>query len=519
MKNFAPLGINDYLKILWKRRWYVIMSTLVVTTVVTYIAWRLPSVYKSETTIVIDPQTVSDAYVKPTATGKPEDSINLITRFFKSRNLLERLIVEYKLESYERPRRFLMDDAVEDMRRDIEVTRRSSNSFTLTYFSHSPQLAHDITKRLADEVIQSLALFREDQAVGTDQFIDEQLRNCQRDLSAQEEKLKAFKLRHLGALPEQNSGNMSALNGLHNQLIANESALQRGQDQRMILEQRLEDQRRLDQLALEMAAKSGGKEGSSAVVRTSPRASLRAQLDVKRSQLVDLTLKYTDKFPDVIRLKREVEDLERQLGPDLLKEGWDFASAKDPTRATPILAGVESDISAIKTQLTQVQREFSNREKERADIQEQIGVYQARLNLSPRVEQELFSLTRDVEALRTNYRALQDKKFNSQVAANLEKSTKSATFKNVRVIDEAYLPQVPVKPNRRLIALMGLMAGFSLGLGMGIAVEYFDSTLGDEDAVASEVNLPVLVSIPEIPKNRKTLSISSGSSQRLLKQA
>lgn len=516
MKDFSNLRFEDYLKMFWRRKWSSLIVAGIVACVVTFVAWRLPRVYQSETTILVEAQGISEGYVKPTGSERLDDRLTLISHQIQSRALLERLIQEFRLYGYGTNKRFQLEDAISGMRRDIEVTVRSRNTFSVSYFASTPWLARDVTKRLADEVIQSQSSSQQEQAVVTDQFLDEQQRQAEKALAVQEEKLKAFKLSHLGTLPEQSAGNLAALNGLHNQLIANESALQRAQDQQVVLEQRLQDQKRLDLLSQEISSKMDGKDGSRGTVRPSARSAIQTQLNAKRGQLADLTLKYTDKFPDVIRLRREIQDLERQLSQDTGNEAGDGAGTKEGSGTAVAAVGSEGDNSAIKANLVTVKREIANRQKEHEDTLQQIRVYQDRLNLSPRVEQDLLSLTRDQESLKQNYRVLQDKKFSAQVSANLETSSKNEALK---VIEEAYLPEQPVKPNRRQIALMGLLVGIGIGLGLAVVLEYFDPTLGDEDVASNVLNLPVLVSVPEIQKNGKTLKISSGRGQRLLKQA
>lgn len=519
MIDFKNLRPEDYLKIFWRRRWYVMITTVLVTFGVILFALWLPNIYKSETTILVEPQGISEGYVKPTRSERSEDRLNLIIQELKSRALLERVIGEFKLYGLGGPSPFYWENRLKDMAKDMDVSLRSRDTFALSFLAPDPRLARDVTKRLAELVIESQTSSREDQAVGTDLFLDEQLKQAEKALANQEEKLKAFKLSHLGALPEQSAASLAALNGLHSQLIANESALQRAQDQEVILEQRLQDLKRLDLLSQEIASKSGSKDGAAGLVRPESKGALRSQLEAKRGQLAELTLKYTDKFPDVVRLKREIQDMERRLNQETPPS---LAGAASPTESStptisPSMGGVgEADISSIKPQILANKGEVAIREKEHEEVLQQIRVYQNRLNLSPRVEQELLALTRDHESLKQNYRNLQDKKFNAQVAANLERSRKNESF---RIIDEAYIPTQPLKPDRPLIAFFGLLGGVVVGLGLVAVVEYLDPTLGDEDIAASELNLPVLVLVPEIQKNGKTLKVSSGRGQRLLKQA
>ncbi|MBZ5538254.1 MAG: hypothetical protein LAO31_20060 [Acidobacteriia bacterium] len=514
MKDFSSFRIEDYVSMFWRRKWYAIVTAVVITAAGVLYALHMPAIYRSETTILVQAQGISEGYVKPTDTSRPEDRLAVISQEINSRSLLESIIRDFKLFGYGQDGTISMDQALSWMRGQIEIRLGSVNTFTVAYYARRPTLARDVTKRLANDMMRTRTSSREEQANVTDQFLDDQLRQTERDLATQETRLKIFKTQNLGALPEQNSANLAAMNGLHNQLIANESAIQRAQDQQLILEQRLVDVKRMDSFSQEVISKVGGKNGSGPVSSNS-RAGLLAQLESKRKDLADLSLKYTDKFPDVVRLRREVQDLEQQISrlPAPVEGEGDSTQGSTSTASS---AGTDSDTSAVKSQLAILKRDIAARQKEHEDILQQIRIYQGRLNLSPRIEQELLSINRDYEAAKEHYRSLQDKKFNAQVSANLEKSNKNEVFK---VLEEANLPETPVKPNRRQVALMGLFAGVVCGLGLVFGIEFLDPTLGDEAIAGAQLKLPVLISLPEIREDDRAVTRAAERGTRLARRA
>src|SRR5262249_18065018 len=117
--------------------------------------------------------------------------------------------------------------------------------------------------------------------------------------------------------------------------------------------------------------------------------------------------------------------------------------------------------TGLGLQLESVKTEIASLQKEREYLTSQIRIHENRRLGAPRVEQELFALTREHEALKQQHHDLQQKKYNTQVAANLETNANNQTLK---VIDEAYLPEKPVGPERGRIALIGVVAGFIIGL-------------------------------------------------------
>lgn len=516
MIDFTNLRVEDLLGMFWRRKWYAIITATVVTGAVTLYAWRLPHIYRSETTILVQAQGIAEGYVKPANSDRMLDRLTAVSMEVQSRNLLERVIQDFNLFGSGTQANFSMDRAVSYMRDNLEVkTIADASTIRIAFYSGKPVLARDVTNRLAQYMMSSQASSSEQQAVSTDQFIDEQLRETETELTAQEARLKTFKMQNLGILPEQNASNLAALNGLHSQLISAESAMQRSQDQQLILEQRLQDVKRMNLLAQDMNTKAGNKNGAGGGPQGSSKKSLLLQLQGKQSQLADLASKYTDKFPDVVRLRREIQDLERQLS-QFPPESSDDSAPKEGVAANTSPVAEDSESSSIRGQLAVVKREIANYAKDREEIQKQIQAYQGRLNLSPRVEQELLSISRDYESLKEHYKSLQGKKFDAQVASNLAKSDRIDVFK---IIDAAYLPEKPVRPDRRQIAVFGLLAGIGMGLGLALVVEYLDPSLGDEEVATTQLNLPVLICFPEIMNSGEVSIKSVGREAHIRKRA
>ena len=166
---------------------------------------------------------------------------------------------------------------------------------------------------------------------------------------------------------------------------------------------------------------------------------------------------------------------------------------------------LDIESAEIKVEAESIKNEIEKREKEKEAILAQIKTYQGRLNLGPALDQEFMALSRDHDALKQQYTNLQSKKFQAEMTANLESDKNSDNYK---IIDEANLPDKPAFPNRMHIALMGLGAGFVIGIVAAFGRELLDTTLSTEDEVAAALKLPVLVTISEVPgKQPKRLGL------------
>jgi polysaccharide biosynthesis transport protein len=508
MKDFSRLEPIDYLRIPWKRRWYFLSSMGIVLIGVSIFAWFRPNIYRSETRIVVDSATLLDDPLSPTAArDRTEDRVNSIRQLLESRKILGRIIEEFRARAVNTS--LPLEEALKNIRRRLEVSKAVGGTFTMAYSDSDPLVARDITARLADLFIQENQLSQRNKALDKDQFMEQELRQAEMELTAIDDRIKQFKASHLGELPEQSTANMNALSSLHNQLIAIDNTLDRARDQQKTIEFRIQEQRRTIALAKSIMPKEKPVPVETQSQR--PPLPLESLLATKRAQLAEATARFTAKHPDVIRLASEVKDIEQQIAKihsTVAEEGVSQENAQRTassgrsemeTSGEPQLSqmeiSAEAEIAQAKYELDMLSKTISRREKEREDILKSINLYQNRLNLAPALEQELLALTREHETKKQQVASLGTRKFNAQMAANAVADKKNDIY---RILDEASLPEKPLFPTKVHILWIGIGASLLVGFAAAFGREYFESSLANEEEAAAVLNLPVLASIPEI---------------------
>jgi polysaccharide chain length determinant protein (PEP-CTERM system associated) len=511
MKDFRNLDPMEYFRIPWRRHWYFLATAFLVIVGAWIYARLRPNLYRSETRILVESATLLDDPLSPSAIrDRTEERVNAIRQLLESRTILERVIEEFRLRASDTT--IPMEDALKSIRNSLEISKTAGNTFTMAYHATDPQAAQAIMRRLAEILIQTNQTAQKNKAVDKDQFMEQELRQAELDLAAADEKIKQFKDNHLGELPEQNAANMNALNELHSQLVALDSA--RDQDQKKALEFRLQEQKRLSALVKTKVPKE--RPGTPEPKGKDAPTSLEAQLIAKRAMLAEMAGRYTVKHPDVVRLSKEIKDLEGQLGlENELKAGTGTSTALTPLgpteaetvndasggqASTQVELNAEAEIAQTQYELDLLGKTIARREKERETILKSITVYQNRLNLAPSLEQELLTLTREHETKRLQVANLQTRKFNAQMAANAVADKKNDTY---RILDDANLPELPTPPTELQIVLIGVAAGLGAGIAAAFGREYFEPSLASEDEVAHVLRLPVLISVPEIPARPK----------------
>ncbi len=328
---------------------------------------------------------------------------------------------------------------------------------------------------------------REQQAEGTTEFLSKQLDEAKRKLDEQDGRLASFKERYIGQLPGQEQTNLNILTGLNSQLDAVTQVLSRTQQDKLYME---------SLLAQQVAAWQASRE------ENSPET-LEKQLANLQSQLVILEARYTADHPDVNKTKNDIAQLKKKI--------QEASTAVKEKPAGPQTAkGIEPpQIQQLRNQIYMAQQTIQEKAKDQERLQAQIKTYQARVLLSPLVEQQYKEITRDYQTALEFHNSLLTKKTESEMARDLERRQQGEQF---RVMDPANLPEKPSFPNRPLFAGGGLAAGLFLALGVVAALEARDKSLRNERDVQYYLQLPTLALVPSV-------ALGNGKQSRFRKRA
>lgn len=479
MEPLEQLDLYKIWRIAWRRKWLILLPMVLVPVGTALWVRTLPDLYRAHTLILVQPQKVPPAYVKPTVTIGVEERLRTIREQVMSRTVLERIIKEYNLYPEER-RRLFMEQVVEMMRRRIEVKVRGRQAFEIAFVDRDPRTAMLVANRLASLFIEENLRLREERAEGTTQFLERQLAEVRQTLRAQEKAISEFRMRHLGSLPDQLQANLTALKNLQTELQTVTQALQAAKDREAAIRAQLAQ---LEQAAAQRRTPEveGNGQGTAA-----PELPPDERLQALKERLQQLLTRYTEKHPDVIALKLEIERLEREQAQ---------AARAEPETVAPEEPLGFSFAAELEAQLAEVKAEVETLSARERELRRRIALYRRRIEETPRVEQQLKDLSRDYETTLRNYQSLLDKILQARIAANLEQQQKGEQF---NVLDPARIPQRPFKPNRPRIVLLGCLLGVALGGGLGFLAEYLDHSFHSEEELAAFAGVPVLAAVPHI---------------------
>ena len=474
MNQENHISLAPYFDIVYRHRVGSLCALAVGLGLTLFAAIMLPKVYRSTTLVMIQPQQVPSEYVSAPITSHIRDRLQALSQIALSRTRLEQIITQYQLYGARRAHGEPMEGVVEFMRRHIHIDipedpndsrDARGGSFRLSYEYFDAPTAQQVTAQLADLFIDEDLKQRAQQAAATTAFLDEQLMKSRAALEAKGREIKLFKDRYQGSLPQDLEVNLKILGDLQTQLQVDNEAFAGVQERRLQLDRELARARE-DNVTI--TSMSGEKSS----------ASPEAALTLKQTELAELQAQYSERHPDVVRMKAEIAALKALIKhPKNGEEGM-----------SPLEAELRRETDAMDIQERRLQTEIPN-------LKKGIVNYQKRIAETPAHEQQFANLTRDFNALDADYHRLLDKKLEAQISQNLEQRQEGERF---QVLDSANLPKDPEAPDRKAIAMFGAVLSIFLAGALPFALFFTDTSFKDPDELRRELDVSVAATIPEV---------------------
>ncbi|MHB8764673.1 MAG: Wzz/FepE/Etk N-terminal domain-containing protein [Deferrisomatales bacterium] len=535
--------LQKYLRLFWRWKWLLLAPSLLAGLGAVAHSLTLSDRFRSSTLIMVQPQKVPEKFVSSTVTTDLQDRLSTISQQTLSRTRLEQVIAEFGLFQ-DAKADLSAEERIFKMRERIKLqvhasNRRSAEAFEVSYEDSSPRTAMLITAKLASLFIEENLKVREQQAMGTSQFLSDEIDRYRSRVRELESKVNDFKRLHMNELSEQLTSNQARLTQLQSQLQINTQSANAAEDRRMQLQQQLAEIERRVQQELQarreerQSRREGGSHGSSisemllaqfqqmepggeTSVDDSKLRALEEELAKRRQAMEGVLISLTPKHPDVARLQGEVAKLEKRTEEERrrvegerqrLEEEKAKQAAARPAPLPPPKAAPEPEpepapapkyppaYDQIKADLLRVEAGIARLAAQDGEIQKGIEVYQRRIAASSTRDLELRQLSEEYTNLKSVLNSLVDKKLQADLSENMERKQKGEQF---QILDPANLPEKPVAPNRLRLVVLGFGGGFGLGLGIVLLLEFLNPYVRTKDEVVALADLPVLAVIPRM---------------------
>ncbi|MGH8298554.1 MAG: GumC family protein [Steroidobacteraceae bacterium] len=375
------------------------------------------------------------------------------------------------------------------------------SAFTVSYESQDPALAMAGAKWLSNAFILANRQGRLKSARAAEAFYDTQTQLYRQQIAQIESKLATFKEKNYDQLPGLTNLNMNIMQTTQQQidtltqqigaLRQNHVFLQQqldtaknaGQDAGLLAQLQSEYNKKLatydpdypDMIALRQQIDEL-REGGGAV----NSLSLPAQLRAEEQALAQARLRYSDNFPDVKRLQRQIQILKTRLA-----SGEKYAGNAIGSPA----------VIALRTQLYANQTQTNALERQSAQLSQQLMQLEGHVEAAPQVERQYKALTLNLQLAQAKYNQLLKYQMDAQLTSQAIASGRSD---RIRIVENPGVPLTPGKPKRTAIAIVGLMLAILLSLTAVVIAESVDQSVRGSRDIRRVLALSPLGVIPEI---------------------
>lgn len=518
-----------------RKRIFVSFFVLVFCTCLV-VAFVLPSIYESQVMIAVENQEIPEEYVKSTVTGYINERLeNLERKILSYPRLLEIINTNELYPDLKSPGEMVAQMRKNITLRTIDVSYRNKRSggsgkatiaFTLAYQHKIPEKAKQITDILSNLYVEEDQRAREKQAGTTTLFLEKELEDLRGQVKINEEKISRFKAANIDQLPGSTGIFQQTVFRLEQDIDKIDTRIRTLQEKIVYLKSQIAN---IDPMVPILT--DTGK------VASNPNNRLK----YLRLQLIQMQSNLSEKHPDIIRLKGEIEKLESQVGqkdtslehlnrltivenkiaelkskygtkhPDVVK------LSKEADLLTRLIAQQQLSENStgtideqsdnpgymnIRAQIIVAESEINGLREERKKTSTKFEDYQKKLEMAPFIDEEYNSLTLDYENAKKKFNEVSNKLHSARIAQEMNVSEGGARF---RIDYPANLPQKPAAPNRLLIIFMGFVLGIGGAVLLAALMEGLDSSVKATDELESITGIPVLatVSFVDSPVKRR----------------
>lgn len=490
MASFRVRTPAEYLRMLWRRKIFVLVPMIIVTITLMYVIYRLPDVYASNAVILVEQSKVNNSVVaQPTQidiTSRLGTIKNIVTSRAGLKELIDNFGLYRELKALNTPEEVVLEEMLKHIDIQVKNSGSGANAFTIMFKGADPETVRNVTDNLATRFINANSEATNYETNRLMNQLEERLAQNKKQL----ETIEAERARMQAEHPEAVEGNDKTLQGQINSLQIQRQSMQSSIDSLknnlVIMEGMLATLNSND-----FSPSDSGKSFAE-VQATAALRGKKADLDAKLKSLLKV---YTEKHPEVQEVRAQIEAVDSQIVVAKEEAEKDRRTVKiERDNEIERLKGPERE--ARKLSIAASRRELDIKQNDLNQVQAEINRLNAKVGMIPSLQAAVQKIERDYNTLKKGYDDLLVQKNNADWGSKLVTELSGNTF---RMQDPAYLPQKPVAPPRGLLYAIALFLGLASGLVVALAIEarsFF--TIQDARDVEHYMHLPLLVTVPQI---------------------
>lgn len=442
----------DYLKGIWIKRRYIIISTWLICPIGWGFVSMMPDVYESKARVFADTQSILAPLLKGlTVQTNPNIQINMMIKTLLSRPNLERIsrMTDMDIQA-KTPQQY--EGVIARLKNNIKIQKqgRNDNIFTISFEDVNPEMAKNVVQSSLTVFIENTLGENRSDSDSAQKFLKSQIAEYENRLRSAEVRLTDFKQKYSDMLPNQNGGYYEKLNLAKEKLQVIELSLKEAETQ-------------LDSAKSQLSTVPTESSTNQNKIQTS--SSIKTSYDDRIVELElaldSLQLRYTDLHPDVAEAKRRLEHLEKQR----TKEIDEYLNIASNEADGTLITSQNPVIQQLQIQVNQYENQVASIRVRVIDYRSKVKELENKVHILPEIEAELVALDRGYNITKAKYEELVVRQETAQLAQQAEETTNKIQFK---VLNPPRAATTPSGPKRILLFLMVTFLGVATGVGLSL---------------------------------------------------
>lgn len=459
----------SYLKGIWKYRWYAVVIAWIAVLAGGFKVYSLPNNYEASARVFVDTRTI----LKPLLAGMTtvpnmEQQVSIMSRTLLSRPNVERVLrmVDLDIKATDAKDH---ERLISNMMSQIKISgSNSADLYVISYNHQNPKIAKDVVQSFLTIFVEGSFGNQKQDSEKAIKFIDEQIKNYEDRLVIAEKAVTEFQIKNSGLLPKDGDYG-SQLQAVSDSLNEAKLGLREAEQARNAIKSQIEDGAPPDELTTEQAPS------------TIVNPEIDARIQALTNDMDALRLRFTERHPDVISIKRLIAKLEeRKVEEAKLKKpviDRDRGKSYSPMlqQLNVSLSEAEARVAAMKARV----EEYSSRSAQ----------LKALTIAKPQVAEQFSQLNRDYNINKSNYENLIGRRESAKLSGELSATSDMLTFK---VIDPPTVPLVPSGPNRLMLFSLVFVGALLGGIGSALLMSQIRPTFLSQNSLRESIGLPIL---------------------------